>query len=165
MDKARKEFESSGRDRFISLTREMLKHFVSDNFPTKTVLPPPAKYETMEAGAVTMEEVGQVEVATRMRSEWQHANDLFEKNSGKDVEECRQMQESLLSQIAALSLPDSPLDELIDKLGGPSNVAGAHCNDVWAICLRKCCMGKCCMGKCCYANLSRALTHTHSIQK
>ena len=41
------------------------------------------------------------------------------------VEKCRNMKESLFDQLEVLSpyLPPNTLDELIDELGGPENVA------------------------------------------
>ena len=41
------------------------------------------------------------------------------------IEKCRRMKENLLDQLEILSpyLPPNTLDELIDELGGPENVA------------------------------------------
>eukprot|EP00794_Sanderia_malayensis_P010733 gene10733-11882_t len=71
--------------KFVSVTKEILKRFISQNFPTEVVL-----------------------------------NQAQEK---KEDQWCSKAKSMLLGFVEKISLPDSPLDEIIDKLGGPENVA------------------------------------------
>jgi hypothetical protein len=126
MDKARKAYEKAGLSTlksFISVTREMLRQFVVENFPTKTVLPPPEKEEAVMATVGMYSSNGMPAQAQQYLQAWKASVAKYEKFCGGPVEACRLVAEELLKRIDALSLPDSPVDELIDQLGGPAMVS------------------------------------------
>ncbi|KAK3286832.1 hypothetical protein CYMTET_5621 [Cymbomonas tetramitiformis] len=99
-DRSEAEAQPGGAARqFVSATRDMLQYFVLDHFPTLVPIEPVG-----EAGP--------------------HA--VGPKDSGDQFchhPECVAARDALLEAIAAMELPVNFLDDIIDKLGGPSMVA------------------------------------------
>lgn len=123
---------------FVSTTRQLMLHFVNSHFPTTRASaeqPPPegdakggeaggggaVSEETATwGGAASSDEASPSRAAARRRS---GAGAAGKEEEAEEEPTSVQLKASILERIEALDLPPNPLDELIDRLGGPSNVA------------------------------------------
>ncbi|KAI7844526.1 hypothetical protein COHA_001884 [Chlorella ohadii] len=128
---------------FISTTRQLLLHFVETHFPTTKALeePPPGALDAWQqqqqdeqqqqgqqgqaAGGAYSEEAstwgagGTSDDASPSRA----AGAGGQQGQGEEDPTSVKLKAAILEKIEALDLPPNFLDELIDKLGGPSAVA------------------------------------------
>lgn len=113
---------------FISTCRQLLQHFVEAHFPTNKALEVRAA-----AGAAGATEQGWYDGGDGSESTWQAASEDASPGqqrqqqggqaAGEEDPTSAELKAAMQERIAALDLPPNFLDELIDKLGGPSQVA------------------------------------------
>jgi len=66
-----------------------------------------------------------IDAPSGLSQQMNNVNSLLKRTTSSDIEHCKNMKKSLIDQLEVISpyLPPNTLDELIDELGGPSQVA------------------------------------------
>ncbi|KAL4431062.1 hypothetical protein ABPG75_006318 [Micractinium tetrahymenae] len=118
---------------FISTCRQVLQHFVEAHFPTNKALDDKAAGAPGAAGAAEEEWYNASGAGGEgSESTWQAASEDASpgrqkqrqgQQAGEEDPTSVELKAAVLERVAALDLPPNFLDELVDKLGGPSQVA------------------------------------------
>ena len=110
-------------DEIESGCRRMLMQLVKKHFPTERVVLGGGNANGSDHD-IDMSDSD--EQSRQPRHPHQQVEDLRQRDDGEYVEtvqECVIVRDSLIKWVEGLTLPPSPLDDLIDRLGGPSKVA------------------------------------------
>ena len=98
---------------FVSTTKEMLLRFIETQFPV----------QLYEEKAVQINLGPSASTPELDETVLKKAGITKAEPTGPVDQQCLEMRDRLLEEAQALALPPNVLDELIDKLGGPSAVA------------------------------------------
>lgn len=108
---------------FISVTRFIVKSFIESHFPTTMPAMKPDEIKQYHPNGVIEYADGRIRMADGTVQPSATPLAEIERQRAAPKQHLVKLKEQLLAEVEALTLPPSPLDDLIDKLGGPSSVA------------------------------------------
>ena len=108
---------------FISVARFIVKSFIENHFPTTMPALKPDEITQYHSNGVIEYADGRMRLTDGTIQPSTTPLAEIERQRAAPKQHLVQLKSQLLTQAEALALPPSPLDELIDKLGGPRVVA------------------------------------------